>query len=413
MALLFLGGFIFLCLIFNVNAQTLTQEEAKKIQQLKDHTILDAATIYPINLDTKTGKNIQQNPYVLYKYIGETVEDATKIIFVGNSDYSNTEKTDDGKIKIYSSNIYLKDTDNFIKKIEKATTTTDLWKASNVETVVDKILSILKTPYVIASTYNSNDGGGIRNDGTTWSTVRNGATGTSVDTGTNGKSLQAINIAGHYYIDRVYIPFNTSAIGSSTTITAGSLYFYATSRDDANRYVDLVSSVLANPTSLATGDFSVGSTKYITETNVLAGDNTNNLNASGLAHINQGGYTEFALIDKKDYDNTTPSDNFACYIATANYTNSSKIPYLLLTTTGGGTISTTTTPLNCIWPTNNDISIITACKVGYTPTTSTSTMSTSSIEMDYYYSPAILYFYVYTLFIACATIVGLFYFLKK
>ena len=65
----------------------------------------------------------------------------------------------------------------------------------------------------------------------------------------------------------------------------------------------------------------------------------------------------------------------------------------------------TSTPLACSWPANSDISVITACKI---ITSTTTTGTSTSLEYDFYYSPAILYFYIFSLMSACFTVYFIF-----
>lgn len=102
---------------------------------------------------------------------------------------------------------------------------------------------------------------------------------------------------------------------------------------------------------------------------------------------------------------------------TKEYTDDiTKRPYILITYIVNESTSTpfaTTTPLNCIWPTNDDISIITSCNVTYTPTTSTSTLATSSIQMSYYYVPFILYYFFTSLVVISMFFVALYIYSKQ
>ena len=424
---LLIGGLAFLCLILNVHAQVLSQDNAKQVQliKLKSDQILDEQTITPVDI---TGKAIKQAPYIQYSYIGGQVDNANNVIFGNNSDYSNTEKITDNQYKIFSSYNYIKDTDNFVKKIETATTTVEIWDNANVQTITDKILSLLKTPYVLANNYFATGDGAVSRSSVEESlaTIRAGA-GTNGNSTTNQDNCPALfggtNTPNFSSLKRCIFSFDTSAIPDADTVDDATLYFFQDTKTDDSGAFDtiLTSATPASNSTLTFADYAnTGTVNYglISFASVINGDYSSlAINSTGLSAINKIGYTALALRTSWDFNNSFTGtwhrndiNRLLTYFSAQSGTN--KDPYLLvdfsLHTSTSTPATASTTPLNCMWPTNNDISIITSCKVQYAPTTSTTSLATTSLEMDHIYSPAILYFYIFSLMSACFAVYFIF-----
>ena len=59
------------------------------------------------------------------------------------------------------------------------------------------------------------------------------------------------------------------------------------------------------------------------------------LNASGLANIDKTGFSKFAITDKKDVDNTEPSNQTYIFIYCVEQTGTTKDPYIQLVHSAG------------------------------------------------------------------------------
>jgi hypothetical protein len=127
-----------------------------------------------------------------------------------------------------------------------------------------------------------------------------------------------------------------------------------------------------------------GSNGYLTGSttqSVAQGDN-----GSAVTAIANGGYI---FQNWSDASTTNPRVDYnvqSDITVTANFVSSSTTP----------PISTSTT-LSCSPDLNNDIGVITSCSI-----------ATSGITYTNYNSPGILYFYMFTLFLACSIIYFIF-----
>lgn len=402
---LIVGGFVFAIIVLNVSAQTLN-EEAISVESLKLKTgqLLNSEVI---SADT-----------VAYSFKGDVVDNASNIIFYDNANYSNTEKVSDNTLKIYSSYTFFRDENNFVKNVEFATTTKKIWDSANVQTLQDKILGLISIPYAIASPYFTlTDGILQKESAVSFSTSRNA---TTAGGGTNTLLYPHVdNQSSYHSCYRAYLNFDASALPDDAIVSSSTVYLFDATTEmgsienDDNSSNQLTPFYPANPASITTNDFNKF-TDTVLSTKTLASANINAYNVfslSNLGYISATGTTSFYLRNSIDVANGTPIGNNWELFDSSTYTGTSRDPFLLIEyTTPAPTPPTTgtTTPLNCIWPVNSDISIITACKIIYGATTSTTTLATTSVEMDYYYSPAILYFYIFSLFGACSIIYFIF-----
>lgn len=120
--------------------------------------------------------------------------------------------------------------------------------------------------------------------------------------------------ANKYYVGRGIFLFDTSALGSSATLSSAtfSLYITTTQAEHGTGGVALVASTPASNTSLTTDDYDqLGSTRFATDLNTstisTGAYNTWTLNSSGLAAINKIGVTKLGVRMADDLDNTPPS----------------------------------------------------------------------------------------------------------
>jgi len=163
--------------------------------------------------------------------------------------------------------------------------------------------------------YTNMDPGGAN----TWASLTGGA-GTSGTVGSpdvRWNSQTGVNVWS--FIRRAHFFFNTSDIGSGSTIASATFEVYfntpITAPSDTTSLRDLhcVSSTVSTNTTLAASDFAqVGSTSFGSiaygSLSTLA-YNTWTLNASGLSNISKTGVSRFALRHNADLTNTAPAHN--------------------------------------------------------------------------------------------------------
>ena len=200
--------------------------------------------------------------------------------------------------------------------------------------------------YLASSTFNPNASGTgyvFNNPGSgSWADCVNAASGTTA-TPSNNPAMDCQD-GTTPLIYRGYTPFDTSALTSDATITAGgnNLQLYFTSRTNPSSLSFCVfASTQASNTTLATSDYSlVGSTQLITPVTyaslTLNAMNTLTLNTSGDSNISKTGWSKFSHRSSADYNNSTPGGNNA-YQFTGSGANA---PILTVTYTlpaaGGG-----------------------------------------------------------------------------
>lgn len=388
-----------LIIALNVNAQEFTQEEAKEIELLKLKTgdLIDSAEISP--------------EVIAYSYAGAEVENGSKILFKENLSFSNLEIIDDTHLKVYFNNNYYRDQNNFVREIQFATTTKEIWNKASVETLPEKISKFfIKTVYADISTtttsgnctlYKTDPDHSYSTDSSTGIDSYHGPTYQSTGLWTitlpilTGTITQAdfilwkltacpeSNIASLYKIARTDVVATQSSWNHYNTAghwtTAGAK---GAGTDFINTVIDTVNlnSAINNWDTLG-----------------IMGTNADN-----SLTVNWGDFLAFKL------EATVQYDTGGGYYASELNTNASIRPYIKLTYTPPAPPATaTTTPLNCIMPANYDISVITGCHIVYSATTSTSTMATSSITIDYYYLPFLLYLFVLSLLVVSLYIISL------
>jgi len=166
---------------------------------------------------------------------------------------------------------------------------------------------------------------------TDWATVRNAVSGSGTNVGT-GYVEAAIDTgaANVKYCARYLCPIDTSALGSTATITGATLKIYTAGDAVHNFDAVVVATTPASNTAIAFSDYSAFGTTL--QSNVVqmgaATDYTFTLNATGLLLINKTGYTQIGLRNNK-YDIEAQSPDYYDY--TTILFQSSK--YITLTVT--------------------------------------------------------------------------------
>lgn len=198
--------------------------------------------------------------------------------------------------------------------------------------------------------YSDNGDGYVNNSNATFSTCRTAGTGngsgytdTSIDASIVARSIL---FGGTYYSSRGFFPFDTSAIGSGSTVTAATLNQYIEVSAVYNTNSDslcVVQTSQASTSSLANSDFGSvtftdGGSKTLASFSVANQYWTWTLNATGLTWINTTGFSKLGIISLGELNNTTPTglNQLGGPWYFSNNTGTSKDPYLSVTYTAGG-----------------------------------------------------------------------------
>lgn len=275
----------------------------------------------------KTGKIIS------YDCISD-VKTAKNIEYAENDLYSNTELVEkkDGKTtrNFWGGDMFYKGSDGNYEIIIEATTTINAFDEQK-NTPIARIKSFFIN-YANAADYQSNSANKkIRYSGTVWSTVRSAVTGNTPEAGTVLEA-QATKISTTYYIDRYFATHDTSAIPDDEVALSSSYNITVTDKSASNPSIDIVPGSQAD-TTIANTDFdSFTLTRLANTIDITAtGAYSFTLNAAGLSNVNVSGYTKVVLIDKKDFDDTTPSAYIYPYIASFTNATAGYRPYITIT----------------------------------------------------------------------------------
>lgn len=186
---------------------------------------------------------------------------------------------------------------------------------------------------------------------TTWAAVHDATSTTDINVTETTQGIRAYKVAvNDWFIYRVVMTFDTSAIGSGSSITAATLSFYDNSAVQAVVNTDssacqVVSASPASNNNLVGGDYNknnFGTTVFgsVNLASILTNQyNDITLDSNGIANISKTGVSKFGLRNSRDVSNSAPTgDNFN-YIFFAD--NGSNKPKLTVTyTTAGGTLVT-------------------------------------------------------------------------
>lgn len=199
------------------------------------------------------------------------------------------------------------------------------------------------------ATFNSSTGGDgeVYANNATWATVRSATSGTADNTSTTA----AVYTEPGYWFGRVFLPFDSSALPDGATIVSAKVRVYVDAvlgdnDNDGDDFIRLVESTQASSTGLVNGDFDqLGTTALANDidiTSISAGGFIEFiLNSTGLALLNDTGYTKFGLREGHDInDNPTGTGITGIRINTSD--NASNDPELVVAYTVGGTNYTLT-----------------------------------------------------------------------
>ena len=201
-------------------------------------------------------------------------------------------------------------------------------------------------PQIFLTQFNVGAGdGATRNNNAVYLTAHDAASSNVVDytsaTAGDVGPGQALS-GGLYYVGRVFLPADTSAITSVATIVAGgnSVNFYPGSiRNVDSVTLNIVTTTQASTSSLVAGDFAQtgttvnGSATFASLT--AAQINTVTLNSTGDGNINKTGFTKFGFRLAEDISSTPPtgdSNDFggAGQLSMSEHATSAQRPYLTI-----------------------------------------------------------------------------------
>ena len=138
-----------------------------------------------------------------------------------------------------------------------------------------------------ATFYSGTGDGSIQSNGSTWSATRSG-TSLAVDA-TDESSIIRSAFLKTYFINRGWLPFNTSSIPASATINSATTSVYVSAKqnaeNDGNDFISVVQTSQASETSLATSDWSaIGITEGV-----------DSGQRKDITSISTGAYLDFTL----------------------------------------------------------------------------------------------------------------------
>jgi hypothetical protein len=172
-----------------------------------------------------------------------------------------------------------------------------------------------------ATFYSSSGDGGIRNSGATYSTVQSASSGNEVSAQATTFYTQNALSGGFYYVSRIFLPFDTSALPDGAIITEATLAIYGagsnTEYDAGYTDLKLYEGTQAEPITMANFD-SFNSTLLTDDASPWeyplsgSGYSTISLNAAGIALINKTGITKYCIRQHGDVNALQPtSQNYA------------------------------------------------------------------------------------------------------
>jgi len=222
-------------------------------------------------------------------------------------------------------------------------------------------------PVIIFGTltvYSTSSDDSIYASNLTYSTAHDAATGTVRGTGNYFRLMNYKDPLDTYYVERAFVFYDTSSLGSGAIISAATASFYGASgggeADTAHTDLGIVQGVQDDP--LQTNDFgdhlsytTLGHDSYYdySASWTTSGYNDVTLNSTGRGWINKTGTTKLCLRLKGDIDDSTPTGlNFLSIYANekgSGYQPKLAVTYSVLpqvTTNAATNVEVTTATLN-------------------------------------------------------------------
>lgn len=310
-------------------------------------------------------------PPTAYEGVKEDISKRTPNtqLFLKSVEPINDEEVKETYVGKFYSNITFDKRGNKWYQVESATTTKTAFIIQTKPTVLAQVKQLFGQP-ALADDYFAGAGDGWINhrSSTVWATTHDAATGgTAFPTETptlNNVSAGEEAIGSDWQIDRLFLPFDTSAISSGAAISAVSLNVYVTGTstsgdlDPTNNYINVVQTTQPNSTTLTTADYDLcgdavsNPTTGATNISIHSGFTAPlpaytaiSLNATGLTWVKKSGessacgggtgVTCLGLREGHDITNTEPNPvaggASGITAMTSEQTGTSQDPYLSVT----------------------------------------------------------------------------------
>jgi len=200
----------------------------------------------------------------------------------------------------------------------------------------------------IATFYSEAGDGNIRSteDGAEgWNVAHDAITGDATDYASESDNASSGTYSdGDYYIFRLFLPFDTSALPDNATVASSTLYFYSASvysdDPDENDFVRLVQTTQNTTSTLFNALFDncgsvnnpVAGATDLDLDNTTSGYNAWRLNETGLSWISLNSPTYLGIreghdvVDDPFYNSTSDLNSLSIYLS--EYADTSRDPYL-------------------------------------------------------------------------------------
>lgn len=272
---------------------------------------------------------------------------------------ARNEQSEEYVSRFFSNNQFY-EIDNTWYQTEIATTTKQAFLMQTRPTLLAQIKTLFIQP-VLAVAYYAGVGDGYvesfesnSNPQTSWDTAHDSITGTAFDnigaTANVGVdyTIVALGSLDEFTIDRLFLPFDTSAISDTAAIVSATLNIYVTSKSDTitspsgQRYITVVQTTQASNTSLTEADYDqCGSVNNPTEgidtgsrltisAVTTSDDNSVSLNSTGVGWVSRTGYTNIGLRQGMDAEDALPTieGTSNIIISTSEASGTTQDPYL-------------------------------------------------------------------------------------
>ncbi|MBP9855822.1 MAG: hypothetical protein KBC48_00730 [Candidatus Pacebacteria bacterium] len=290
-------------------------------------------------------------------------------LFLKSVEPINEEEVKETYVGKFYSNVTFDKRGNKWYQVESATTTKTAFNIQTKPTVLTQVKQFLGQP-ALADDYFAGTGDGWINhrSSTVWATTHDAATGgavSSVDAPVfNNVTAGEEGFGSDWEIDRLFLPFDTSAISSGAAISAVSLNVYVNSTstagdlDTTNNYINVVQTTQPSSATLTTADYDLcgdaisNPTTGATNISIHSGFTAPlpaytafTLNATGLTWVKKSGesstcgggtgVTCLGLREGHDITNTEPNPiaggTSGITVIPSEATGTSQDPYLTVT----------------------------------------------------------------------------------
>jgi len=188
-----------------------------------------------------------------------------------------------------------------------------------------------------------------------WDTAHDATSGSDVDY--SASNMNCLVYGGtFFFIQRMFIPINTSGIVDDATIISASLYLYLNVKDnldnDGDDWMNIVKTSQISTTTLTYDDYAQcgevdnpieGATRINIGNLNISTYNAWTLNSTGIGWIDKTGITKLGMREGHDCIDSAVTNLNDMGCATSENTSGTKDPYLDVTTSGGTNYNSTFT----------------------------------------------------------------------